>query len=66
MSDRLTQFFRMSSAFRRETDAFRKKVILEKGMPNLHQTTGSARLKLSISKFIQENSNGDKGYKRAG
>lgn len=66
MSDRLTQYFRMVSNYRRETDPIKRKIIIEQGLPNLSAGTGSARLRLSISRFIQENTNGDEGGKRAG
>ena len=55
MSDRLREYFVLASKFRSSHNLLIRKTILEKGMPTLLSGTGNERLRLSISKFIQEN-----------
>ena len=55
MSDRLKTYFILASKFRASNNLLVRKTILEKGMPTLLSGTGNERLRLAISKFIQEN-----------
>jgi hypothetical protein len=56
MSDRLKQYFCVVSNYRKTTDLVKRQTIMQYAVPALLRGTGSERLRLSISRFILEES----------